>query len=324
MIHVYTTADPSNMRLFRAITSRNATCRGATRGHVGFSSAPSCHYLRVKHTCRSQTAGMGNQVDSASAARSYQPQHYAGRETPAPSTLPLQTAICRGPRDRRRSGRVDASGTAIVHRPNALHGRIIDLAIGGISLLVEGGVSQLEVGDRIHVSVRLDGAGLWFRLGGSVARIDACGLTTMLAIALSAVPQDFEDLVQSELLSVLECAYEPQILLVDAARGRRDLVAAAFRAVGARVIEVSSALEAIAEIDQSRLHLWAVVIADTKIASRADDLRSYLRETYPRVPLVIVGGGRRTPAHLTVDRFPDLALQIHSLVAMRDQIGACA
>ena len=26
--------------------------------------------------------------------------------------------------------------------------------------------------------------------------------------------------------------------------------------------------------------------------------------------------------HLTVDRFPDLALPVHSLVAMRDQIGA--
>jgi hypothetical protein len=93
--------------------------------------------------------------------------------------------------------------------------------------------------------------------------------------------------------------------------------------VGCRVIEVSSALEAIAEIDQSRLHLWAVVIADTEIASRADDLRTYLREAYPRVPLVVVGTGRRTRAHLTVDRFPDLALQIQGLVAMRDQI-ACA
>ena len=87
---------------------------------------------------------------------------------------------------------------------------------------------------------------------------------------------------------------------------------------------MSSALEAIAEIDQSRLHLRAVVIADTEVASHADDLRSYLREACPCVPMVVVGAGRRTRAHLTVDRFPDLALQIHSLVAMRDPIGACA
>ena len=245
---------------------------------------------------------MGNKANGASVARQYQtPQH-----------------------ERRRSGRVDASGTAIVHGPCALHGRIVDLAIRGISLLVEGRVSPLEVGDHVHVSVRLDGVGLWFHLDGSVARIDTCGLTTVLAIELFVVPQDFEDLVQSELLSVLECACAPQILLVDAARGRRDLVAAAFRATGCRVIEVSSALEAIAEIDQSRLHLWAVVIADTEIASRADDLRRFLRETYPRVPLLVVGTGRRTRAHLTVDRFPDLALQIHGLVPMRDPIRACA
>ena len=262
---------------------------------------------------------MGNKVNGASVAR----QH-GGRETLASSAIPLWTAIGRGPCERRRSGRAGASGTAIVHRPAALHGRIIDLAIGGISLLVEGADAPLEGGDRVHVSVRLDGAGSWFRLDGSVVRIDACGLTTMLAIELSAVPEDFEDLVQSELLFVLECVCQPQILLVDRVRGRRDLVAAAFRAAGARVIEASSALEAIAAIDQSRLHLWGVVIADTKIASHADDLRSYLRETYSRVPLVIVGAGRRTREHVTVDCFPDLALQIHSLAAMRDQIRACA
>jgi hypothetical protein len=108
-----------------------------------------------------------------------------------------------------------------------LHGRIIDLAIGGISLLVEGTVAPLEVGDRVHVSVRLDGAGSWFRLDGSVVRIDACGLTTILAIELFADPEDFEDLVQSELLSVLECGCQPQILLVDGVRVREQIGACA-------------------------------------------------------------------------------------------------
>lgn len=250
---------------------------------------------------------MGNKVNGASAA-----------------ARTLRSALRPGPRERRRSGRVDASGTAVVHGTSALHGRIVDLAIGGISLFVEGGGSLPEVGDRVRVSMRLDGAGRWLHAGGSVARIAARGSTAALVIELFVVPQDFEDLVQNELLFVLECACEPQILLVDAVPARRDLVAAAFRASGCRVIEVSSALEAIAEVDQSRLHLWAVVIADTEIASRAGDLRRFLRETYPRVPLVVVGAGRRTGTNLTVDRFPDLAVQIHSLVAMREQIGACA
>ena len=230
----------------------------------------------------------------------------------------------RGPRERRHGGRVEASGTAIVRGSCALHGRIVDLAIAGLSLQVEGSVSLPGVGDGVHVVVRLDGAGNWFHVNGTVTRIEARKSTTTVAISLSGVPQDFEDLVQDELVSVLECAREPQILLVDAARGRRDLVAAAFRAIGCRVVDVSSPLEAIAEIDQSRLHLWAVVIADTDLASRADDLRGFLRETYPRVPLVVVGDGLRTRTHVTIDRVPDLALQIHGLVALRDQIGLSA
>jgi CheY-like chemotaxis protein len=209
-----------------------------------------------------------------------------------------------------------------VHGPSALHGRLVDLSIGGICLIVEGSVSPLALRDRVHVSVRLDGVGLWFRVGGSVARIDPCGLTTVLAIELFLVPQDFEDLVQNELLSVLECTCEPQILLVDAVSVRRGLVARAFRATGCGVIEVSSALEAIHEIDASRLHLWAVVIADTAIASRADDLRRFLRETYPRVPLIVLGVGRRTRTRLAVDRIPDLALQVHGLVTSREQLSA--
>ena len=233
-----------------------------------------------------------------------------------------ETSARFGPHERRRGGRVEASGTVIVHGRFALHGRIVDLAIGGLSLLVEGVVSP-PIGDPVHVVIRLDGAGHWFHVNGSVVRVEAHTSATTLVIELFAVPQDFEDLVQNELLSVLECALEPQILLVDAARERRDLGAAGFRAIGCRVVDVTSPLEAIAELDQSRLHLWAVVIADTELASRADDLRGFLRETYPRVPLVVVGDGLRTRTHVTVDRVPDLALQIHGLVAMREQIGAC-
>ncbi len=245
---------------------------------------------------------MGNRGDGGSSERNYR----------------------HGQRDRRRSGRAESSGTAIVHGALALHGRIVDLAIGGLTLLVDGIVAEPAVGHRVRVVARLDGPGRWFHLTGSVARIESRGSATALVIELTGVPHDYEDLVQNELLSGLECARDPQILLVDSSRGRRALVAAAFRAVGCRVIEASSPLEAIAAIDQSRLHLRAVVIADTELASRAADLRRFLHEAYPRVPLVVVGDGRRTREHLTVDRFPDLALQVQSLVAMHRQIGARA
>jgi CheY-like chemotaxis protein len=155
------------------------------------------------------------------------------------------------PRERRHGARVQSTGTVIVHGPFA--------------------------------------AARWLHLMGSIVRVDARGSAFALVIELFAVPPEFEHLVHDELLSALECSQFPRIWLVDTAPGRRELVAAAFRATGYDVIEVSSPLEAMGAIDQSRLRLWAVVIADTEIASHADGLRKYLHATYPRVPLIVVG-----------------------------------
>lgn len=226
-------------------------------------------------------------------------------------------------RDRRNSGRVQSTGTAVLHGALAARGRILDLAIGGVSLLIDLAASFPDVGALVQLDVRLDGAGCWLHLSGSVARVEAHGSGAVLAIELLVVPSGFEDVVQEELLSALECTQVPRVLLVDGARGRRELVAAAFRAIGYHVIEVSSPLEAIVEIDQSRLHLWAVVIADTKLASHADDLRAFLNETHPEVPLIDVGqrtcrGGR---ASLTVDEIPDLARQVGKLAGIPEQPG---
>jgi len=224
----------------------------------------------------------------------------------SPPPLRFEPDPTLAPRERRHSGRVTSTGTAIVHGPCAAHGRIIDLAIGGLSLLVDDAAAAPAIGACVRLDVRLDGLGHWLHMIGSVVRVDARGSAVALVIELVVVPAEFEDLVQDELLNALECSQFPQILLVDAARGRRELVAAAYRATGWHVIEVSSPLEAISEIDQSRLHLWAVVIADTEIASHADELRTFLGEAYPRVPLIVVGQRETT----YVDRMPELAMQI--------------
>jgi CheY-like chemotaxis protein len=230
------------------------------------------------------------------------------------------------PHDRRHSGRVQATGTAIVHGSCAAHGRILDLGIGGLSVLVDDATAAPDVGAHVRLDVRLDGIGRWLHLVGSVLRVDARGSGAALVIELLVVPSDFEDLVQNELVSALECAQMPRILLVDGARGRRELVAAAFRAMRCDVIEVSSPLEAIAEIDQSRHHLWAVVIADTELASRADELRRFLGEMYPGVLLIVVGQRvrRQGTTNINVDDVPDLALQIGNLVSMREHLGGPA
>ena len=229
-------------------------------------------------------------------------------------------------RDRRNSGRVQSTGTAVLHGSFAAHARILDLAIGGVSLLVDEAAALPDVGARVRLDVRLDGLGRWLPLKGSVVRVDTRESGAVLVIELLVVPPDFADLVQDELLSALECAQVPWILLVDGARGPRALVAAAFRATGCHVIEASSPLEAIAEIDQSWLHLWAVVIADTKVASHAEELRRFLGEVYPDVPLIDVGPRDRMPGttNISVEGAPDLALQIFNLVAVPDQLAGTA
>lgn len=185
--------------------------------------------------------------------------------------------------ERRTSGRVHARGTAVVHGVIASHARLFDLSTGGLSLVVDSKTTLPSAGALVHLDLRLDGVGRWLHLSGIVVRVETQGPHFLLVVALVVVPTDFEDLVQAEILSELECARQPRLLLVDAARGRRELVADALRALGCLVIEASSPLEAIAQIDQSRLHLWAVVVADTKLASQAEELRRFLAETHPEV-----------------------------------------
>jgi len=170
-----------------------------------------------------------------------------------------------------------------VHGTISSHARLLDLSTNGLSLVVDSKTTLPPAGALVHLDLRLDGVGRWLHLSGIVVRVETQGPRFLLVVALVVVPADFEDLVQAEILSELECARQPRLLLVDGARGRRELVADALRALGCLVIEASSPLEAIAQIDQSRLHLWAVVVADTKLASQAEELRRFLAETHPEV-----------------------------------------
>ncbi|HEY5938776.1 MAG TPA: PilZ domain-containing protein [Kofleriaceae bacterium] len=296
---------------------------------VEFSNALDRDYLMVEQSLETHASIVGeNQSRASRTCRSKQRRR--ARDVPIFSYLlanraPPFESEGRPMLDpeRRRSGRVQATGSAVIHGAFASHARIIDLAMGGLRLQVDDAATLPEGGARVALDVRLDGLGRWLHLIGSIVRVDARGAGARLVIELHVVPADFEDLVQDELLSALECAQRPRILVVDGARGRRELVAAAFRAAGCHVIEVSSPLEAIAEIDQSRLHLWAVVIADTKRASQANELRKFVAETYPYVRLIDIG--RRVRGHgttrLSVDGIPDLAVQIHDFVATRESVG---
>jgi hypothetical protein len=153
-------------------------------------------------------------------------QHHRARDVPLLSRM---LAIPAAPRfepalqplavlhERRHSGRVHSTGTAIVHGWFTTRARIDDLAIGGLSLLVDDATTMPEVGAHVRIELRLDGLGRWLNLIGSVARVDTRRHGAALVIELRVVPPDFEDLVQDELLTALERAHVPQGLFVDRA-----------------------------------------------------------------------------------------------------------
>ena len=304
--------------------SSNASANGDADA-VEFSNGLDRDYLMVEQSLDTHALIVGDKQSRASRTCRSQ-KHRRDRDVPILSYLVANRAPSESERrpvldpERRRSGRVQATGTAVIHGSFASHARIIDLAIGGLRLQVDDAATLPEIGALVDLDVRLDGVGRWLHLVGSVARVVARGTGARLVVELHVVPADFEDLVQDELLSALECAQLPRILLVDRAHGRRELVAAAFRAAGCQVIEVSTPLEAIAEIDQSRLHLWAVVIADTEHASQANELRKFVGETYPDVRLIDIGQRVRGhgTTHVSVE---GLAMRIHDLAGMRESLG---
>jgi len=223
------------------------------------------------------------------------------------------------PRDRRHSGRVGSLGTAVLYAGLLVtRGRIADLALGGVRVVVDPiAATWLCSGTHVRIDLRIHGVGDWLRLLGRVGRVDV--RASAIVIELYVAPPEFEDLVQDQLLAAIECAQTPHVVLVDADRRRRDQVAEAFRVIGCHVVETSSSLEAISALGESQLHPWAVVVADTDVYPRADELRRFLGEAYPGVPLIAIGerGCARSTACLSVDRIPDLALQVYNLVSMR-------
>jgi hypothetical protein len=189
------------------------------------------------------------------------------------------------PAERRHGGRVASNGSVVVHAGAfTSRARIVDLAAGGVCVRMTA--IPPPIGTGVRVDLRLDGVGSWQHLLGHIARYEPA--TGESVVVFADVPAGFEDAVQEELLASLECARTPCVLLVDPDHGRREHLAGVFRAIGIRAIQTSTPLEAIAELDESRLHPWAIMIADSADAS-ADQLRTFLGARYPRVPMMTIG-----------------------------------
>jgi PleD family two-component response regulator len=102
-----------------------------------------------------------------------------------------------------------------------------------------------------------------------------------MAIGFDAVPGDFEDCVQDELLAAVEHDALPDMILVDTVGGRRSKIANAFRNAGCHVTEASTPLEALAYVRGSRSELGLIAIADTVPETVAEQLRESLLDEQP-------------------------------------------
>lgn len=150
-----------------------------------------------------------------------------------------------------------------------------------------------QSGELVEVELHLDRTGsTWLRFRGEIVRVDQ----REVAISFTSVPLDFADVVQDALVSALEGATLPHILIVDSDTQRRTPFAALLRRAGCRVAEVPTPLDAIAHLGGSAIHSWVVAIASTTPASTADELQRFLMESDAPVDVKMLGHKAPTSA----------------------------
>lgn len=199
------------------------------------------------------------------------------------------------PRERRRRMRVRSKGSVrFRHGAQLIRGRILDLGMGGICLRVEPPVgSGVHIGEPVRLEVRLDAGARHHALDGRVLRSVAA--TGVIAVELDGVPSDFERCVEEELVAAGKHDAVPHMILVDHAAGRRHAFARAFRSAGCHVTEVSTPLDAIAQLGRSQFAPGVIAIADSVPESIAEDLRAFLGREHPEAHMVAIGSSNRRP-----------------------------
>jgi len=176
--------------------------------------------------------------------------------------------------ERRHGGRAETHGSVFLRSAAGARGRILDVSSRGVRFQLAPGDRAAAVDARVAIDLRLDGSRRrWFHLGGRVRRVDDDG---RMVVCLYAVPMDFEDAVQDELLAMLENQAFEHVLLVDNDDTRREIAAAKLRANGQRVTAVATPLEVISHLGESRDYPQLVIIAHGYPETIADELRDYV------------------------------------------------
>jgi len=195
--------------------------------------------------------------------------------------------------ERRRDARVAANGSVLVHGRSVIHARLVDLSSGGACVDVGDDVDALAIADDVAVALHLDrDESSWLAFDGHVLRVGG----SRVAIAFTAVPIAFADLMPGVIAAAIEGASLTHVLLVDADVERRAALGALMRHAGCRVAETSTPLDAIAHLGGSSVSTWLVAIADTRPPRLADELRGFLAREYPRLDVVSLGARSPTVA----------------------------
>ena len=195
--------------------------------------------------------------------------------------------------DRRQQVRVVANGSVIVYLHEAVRGRLSNISSGGMLVRLAENEPGCWSGEHVEVELHLDRTGAtWLRFRGDVVRSDQCEV----AISFMSVPLDFADVVQDALVSALDGAALPHVLLVDPDAHRRAPFAALLRRAGCRVVEVATPLDAIAHLGGSAIHSWVVAISSTVPTSTADELQRFLTESDAPVDVRMLGSKSPTSA----------------------------
>ena len=197
--------------------------------------------------------------------------------------------IFEGQAERRRDVRISPKGTAIMRiaraDPYVLQGRVANLSRGGLLIATRTTAVQRVLGERIDVSLRLDGGETnWFELGAQVMRINA----SSIAMSLITVPLGFTQYIEDTVTRSERNDRMLSIVIVDATAERRSAMAEAFRSGGCTVIEVSTPLEAIVRLGESDFEPDLVAIADSQPAETSDEMRRFVEIEHPGARLVTI------------------------------------
>lgn len=220
--------------------------------------------------------------------------------------------------ERRRSTRISPKGTVLlVAGEHTQRGRIANLGRYGLLMTTGAAATEQLLGRQVEIELRLDdGRSEWLRLSGRVLRIAA----TNIAVSFDDAPAELAHLVDETSSASYAHQRIVSVVLVDATASRRDSVAEAFRAVGCAVIDVSTPLEAIVRLGESRFEPDLIAIADSLPSSTSDELRSFVEREHPRAKLVTIGDELVEPTRLAhwlsaADPESDLAARVLEILA---------